>query len=490
MTVTTLPAGTTFRVVLYARVSQARGENMSIPDQLNVLRAWAEREGWHVVDELDDDVSASRHARGKVRDGWDEVMRIASTGRVEAILTWEFSRGTRDRLVYANLAEMCETSGVLLGYSGRLHDMTDDSDAFNTDMQAALAVRESRVTSKRVRRAVDARAARGKPHAQLPDGYRRVFDPDTGAVIGYEIDDERADIIREIVRRLLGGEPANAIANDLNRRGVRTGTGRIWRSGNLSKLVRRPAYAGMRVHHGEVIDGVEAVWPAIITPEQHYRLQVIYRSPERDKYRNPTHVRHLGTGLFRCGRKGCDGRMRVVHTPRGPNYSCRACHRIARRQIPVDTYVEAIVIERLSRPDALEALRGDDDPEAREQARTEVVRLRAEMADARAQFKAGRLTPVDMADFREGWQVRMAKAESAAEPPALPESVEEMAGPDAAERWDAATIATRRLVVDTLITVTILPAGVGGRPFDRDTVLIDWKADDQPVRRAAIEAAR
>lgn len=487
---TTLPARTTLRVVLYARVSQARGENMSVPDQLNVLRAWAEREGWHVVDELDDDISASRYARGKVRDGWDEVIRLASTGRVDAIITWEFSRGTRDRLVYANLAELCETSGVLLGYNGRLHDMTDDSDAFNTDMQAALAVRESRVTSKRVRRAVDARAARGKPHAQLPDGYRRVFDPDTGAVIGYEVDPERADIIREIVRRLLKAEPANAIANDLNRRGLKTSHGCIWRAANLAKLVRRPAYAGLRVHHGEVIDGVEAVWPAIIKPEQHYRLLAMFRSPERDKFRNPTHVKHLGTGLFRCGRKGCDGRMRVTYTPRGPNYACRACHKIARRQIPVDEYVEAVVIERLSRPDALEALRGDRDPEGREQARTEVARLRAEMVDARAQLKAGRLTPLDMAAFREGWQPRMVKAEAAAEPLALPEVVEEMVGADAAKRWDAATIATQRLVVDTLITVTILPVGVGGRPFDRDTVRIDWKGADQAVRRAATEAAR
>lgn len=467
---------TTFPVVLYARASQARDlRSTSVADQLDYLRKWAQREGWPVVGEhADNNVSASKVARHKRRAGWEQVCSSIESGVAKGILTWTFNRNTRDRLAYAELADLCESTGSLLGYGGRLRDFRDADDGFGLDMDAAMAVRDSRVTSKNVRLAAESRAARGKPHSQLPDGYRRVFDSSTGVVVGYEIDPGRAKIIREVVRRLLKAEPANAIANDLNRRGLKTSHGCIWRAANLAKLVRRPAYAGLRVHHGEVVDGVETVWPAIIKPEQHYRLLAMFRSPERDKFRNPTHVKHLGTGLFRCGREGCDGRMRVSYTPRATDYSCRDCYKVARRQIPVDEYVEAVVIERLSRPDALDALRGDD-PAVREEARAEVEKLRAEVIDARAALKAGRLTPLDMAAFREGWQPRMAKAEVAAEPPALLDAVEEMAGPDAAERWDAATIATQRLVVDTLITVTILPVGVGGRPFDRETVRIDWK---------------
>lgn len=473
---------TTFPVVLYARASQARdARSTSVADQLAYLRKWAQREGWPIVGEhADPNVSASSFARGKRRAGWEKVCSAIESGVAKGILTWTFNRNTRDRLAYAELADLCEATGSLLGYGGRLRDFRDADDGFGLDMDAAMAVRDSRVTSKNVRLAVESRAARGKPHSQLPDGYRRVFDSRTGVVVGYEIDPARAKIIREIVRRLLEGEPANAIANDLNRRGLKTSGGCVWRAANLAKLVRRPAYAGLRVHHGEVIDGVETVWPAIIKPAQHYRLLAMFRSPERDKFRNSTHVKHLGTGLFRCGR--CDGRMRVHYTRQGATtYGCRDCYGVSRMQIPVDEYVVAVVIERLSRPDALDALRGDD-PAVREDARAEVEKLRAEMIDARAALKVGRLAPLDMAAFREGWQPRMAKAEAAAKPPALPEVVEEMAGADAAARWDAATIAAKRLVVDTLITVTILPMGVGGRPFDPDTVRIDWKGGHAAAR--------
>jgi site-specific DNA recombinase len=40
------------------------------------------------------------------------------------------------------------------------------------ELGAALAVRESALTSKRIRRDVAARAAQGLPHGKIPYGYR------------------------------------------------------------------------------------------------------------------------------------------------------------------------------------------------------------------------------------------------------------------------------------------------------------------------------
>ncbi|MFD4250404.1 recombinase family protein [Amycolatopsis thermoflava] len=473
-----VPGQAGFPVVLYARVSQVRDErSKSTEDQLAALRAWAEREGWQVIAELrDDDVSASRFARGKERAGWDAVMAIVGTGQARALLTWEFSRGTRDRRVYAELADLCEDTGTLLGYGGRLYNMADDEDGFSTDLSAALAVRESRVTSKRVRRAVDARAARGAPHGSVAYGYRRVIHPHTGAVLGREIDPETGPIVREIIRRLLDGSSSNSIAVDLNRRGVPTSTGKQWIPANLAKLALRPVYAGLRVYHGEVLEGVKGDWPPLISEEEHHRLVAMFASPERDKFRNPTHVKHLGPGLFRCGR--CGGRMRVLRRYRGSglksDYSCRDCLRLSRRQAPVDQFVEAVIVARLSQPDAQDALTGGDDA-GRAEARAEVARLRAEMETARQALKAGRLTPLDMADFREGWEPRMAAAERAAQPAALPDGVAELIGPDAAARWAAAPIKNKRAVLDALMTVTILPTGSGRRVDVPSTVRIDWK---------------
>ncbi|GAA5111408.1 recombinase family protein [Haloechinothrix salitolerans] len=495
-----------FPVVLYARASQARDErSTSVEDQLEYLRNWARREGWTVVAEYrDDDVSASKFARHKARTGWDAVTAHLRNGTVRALLTWTFARNTRDRRVYAELADICEETGVLLGYSGRLRDFNDVDDGFGLDLDAAMAVRDSRLISKNVRQSTRSRAAKGRPHGDVPYGYKRIIDPDTGKSRGWAVHPQQGPIVKEIVRRLLAGEGCYPIATDLNRRGVPTAwAGRCakecpcretmpsrrpnrdydgehvtlnppWRSGNLPKMVTRPVYAKYRVHDGQVVEGVRGTWPRLVSDKDHHRLRRMFADPERDKFRNPKHSKHLGTGLFRCGR--CEsGRMRVTIQKGGNDYGCRDCFRVSRRQAPVDAYVERTVIRRLSRPDALTLLSSKQDTAHADAARAEVERLRAEMAEAQKALREGRLNPLDMATYREGWEPRFAAAEAAAQPPELPDAVVNMAGPDAEKRWKAASLATRRQVLDALYTVTILPVGRNAVKFSTSGVQITPK---------------
>jgi DNA invertase Pin-like site-specific DNA recombinase len=486
-------------VVLYARVSQARDErSKSVDDQLAELRTWAKREGWPIVGEYrDDDVSASRYSNGKARPGWEQTMAIVASGRVKALLLWELSRATRDKAVSAALETACAARGVRIGYSGRLHDPATADGEFAVGLDALLAARESAMTSERVRRAAEHRATRGQPHAALPWGYRRVFDPATGRVVAYEIDPERGPIVQEMVRRVLNYESANAIAADLNKRKIPTAaagkctrqcgcratnsgkpnpnwegthtrfSGR-WTGANLSKHILKPALAGLRTRNGEVLD-VKATWPPLISVDDHHRLRALYASPERDKWRNTTgrrEVKHLGTGLFWCGREGCDGRMRVVRRHDRSDYACRSCMRTGRRQAVVDDLVQKVVIARLARPDIMELLAGPDTDEQRQRAASEVIRLRAEEADMRRLVREGRLSPLDLADWRDGWTPRLEAAERAARPPQLPSAVSDMVGSDAEQRWAKASIANRRAVVDVLLVVMILPMGRNRELFD------------------------
>lgn len=501
-----MASATAHPVVLYARVSQVRDDrSKSVDDQLAELRRWAQREGWPVVAEYRDSVSASKYANGKSRPGWEQAMTVVTSGRVKALLLWELSRATRDKLVSVALETACATNGVKLGYHGRLHDLATADGEFSVGLDALLAARESAMTSERTRRAAEHRAARGRPLAGVAYGYRRILDPRSGAAIGREIDPQTGPILAEIVRRLLEREPANAIARDLNERGVpapiagrcapdcgcrnehtrrpnpawdgeHKTTSAQWTGGNLSKLAQRPVYAALPTHGGKILEGVEATWPALISVDDHYRLRELFGSPERDKWRNPSTLQHLGTGIYRCGRSGCDGRMRRVADPKGGAYGCRECFKVSRRQEPVDYLVEQTIIGRLSQPDILELLAGPDGDDARRQAASQVIRLRAEQADMQRLLGEGRLTPLDMAAWRQGWEPRIAAAEAAARPQAVPDAVTAMAGPDAALRWAQASVATRRAVLDALAVVTILPMhGVRGQPFEPASVRIEWR---------------
>ena len=56
-----------------------------------------------------------------------------------------------------------------------------------------------------------------------------------------------------------------------------------------------------------------------------------------------------------------------------------------------------------------------------------------------------------------------------------PSAAAAIAGEDAVARWEDATLLVKREIVDTLMTVTILPVGPG-RGRDPESVKIEWKA--------------
>ncbi|HEY2203663.1 MAG TPA: recombinase family protein [Pseudonocardia sp.] len=468
------------RVVTYGRTSIDQSEGRSVDDQLAELRRWATQTGRCIVAELrDDGVSASRYAgHKKARPDWQRAMELIAVGATDELGVWEISRSTRDRAVWAGLLAACIENRVMLAVGGKLHDPADADDGFMLDLGAALAVRESAVISKRTRRAVDSRAAAGRPHGSVPYGYRRVLDPDTGRAIAREVHPEQGPIVQEIIRRLLDGEPAGTIASDLNRRGVPTATGKQWASGNMRRMMLRPTYAGLRVYHGQVLEDVTATWPALITVAEHNQLREMFADPARDKYRNATHVKHLGSGLFRCGRDGCEGRMLVhQHPGREPAYACRTCLKVSRRQRLVDELVERLLVGRLSRSDVLELLTGGAEDEDVRAAAEEVARLKGQLRAAREKVVSGDLTLDDLTYFRARWEKQLQEAERRAKPKTLPTAVFDVAGPDAAERWARQPIGTKRTVLDSLMVVTIRPAPKGtGRRFDPDLIEVDWRA--------------
>ena len=79
------------RILIYARVSlDALGQGRSVAEQETECRAWADREGWEVVEVIAETGSASRYGRStQARQRWDEVADATASGRIDALLTWE-----------------------------------------------------------------------------------------------------------------------------------------------------------------------------------------------------------------------------------------------------------------------------------------------------------------------------------------------------------------------------------------------------------------
>lgn len=461
------------RVAVYGRVSKLVAGSRSVADQLTDGRTWVRSRGATSAGEYrDDGVGASEHSKG-IREDWPRLMSDLAAGRFDVLWTWEISRATRDRAVWAALLGVCVERGVLIAERDRVYDPSDPDDAFAMDLQAILAVREVGKLRSRIKRAARHRQARGEPHGRIHDGLMIEYDPATGRPIRRVLDPDRAPIVREIAGRILAGESAYAIARDLDARGLRTSSGERWRGQNILRRVVSPSLAGLVVHDGRLI---EATWPGVITREEHDRIVALLAEPTRKKNRRGPHVKYLVSGIATCG--VCSAPMRIIarkHTDGSPapTYGCSESYCTSRRVEPVDALVASVAVRFLSRPDVLAELADDGDQDGgRQAASARAAELTAELARAREMLRAGRLSLESLAHM-ESWALpEIAECERRARPAWLPAAVTDVAGLDAAERWKATPVTARREIVRTLFTVKIHKTGPArpGQPFDARSV--------------------
>jgi site-specific DNA recombinase len=475
---------TAITAAIYARISEDDlGTEAGVRRQLEDGRALAASRGWTVVGEfVDNDVSAYN---GAVRAGYRDLMAAADAGRFARIITWHTSRLWRSRTERAEAIGTLAVARVsVVAVKGPDLDL---SSAYGRGMAGLLGefdTLESEVKGERVARAALQRARDGRANGAVSYGWRRVQQhDDRGQVIGWhDVEDpDAAGIVREIVDRLLDGEPLRAIRDDLNRRGVSTPKGAgEWRSSSVRKLALRPANIAQRVHHGEVIG--PASWPPIVEPDRHDAVVALLSDPTRVTSTDVSSPRkHLLTyGIGECGVCGAVLRHVVKRNQRygapRPLYVCDRAGCVGRNPEPVDELVRGVVVARLAEPDAAPAFDGDVQELA--DATVAVDTLRTRLDQAAEQFADGTIDGQQLATITgrlkpkldEATDRRRQLARAATTAPII-----ERIPPDrVAETWDAMTVDQRRAVLEVLgVTVRIMPTrrGPGFEPKD---VEIAW----------------
>lgn len=462
------------RAALYTRVSAVKRDYRSTAEQETELREQADREGWEIVRVFrEPGRGASRHSR-KTRPEYAKVLDLIGSGDIDLVATWACSRAQRDLAVYVQLRDACASNGVLWSYSGHVYDLTRGDDRFRTGLDALLSEREAEETRENVLRAVRANAAAGRPHGRANYGYRRVYDPETKTLVKVVKHPKQAAIVKEAARRLLAGESLFAVAADFTSRGIPTPAGRSrWRQTTVKRLVTNPTYIGKRTHHGAVV--ADALWPAILTKADYHHLVAKLNDPARNTWRE-TSIRHLLTGIANCG--VCGSPVAAMRNRNCPSYACSTNFCVSRKESWVDDVVRAVLVERLSRPDAL-ALFADDEPnDAVQAAMDEAAELQAELdgyIDTVGQ--PGGVSRATLAKIEARLQPLIDAANRRAQQRStLPAAVHHIAGSaDVGVWWDKQTLTLRREIIRALVKIEILPAGQGSRTFDPQKIQITWR---------------
>ena len=443
---------------LYLRISDDQdGEQQATVRQRADCIAFCERNGWEVAG-IFEDVDYSGFS-GKRRPGFEAMLDAIADGTVNTVVAWKVDRFHRNLRDFVRLDEACSAAGATIRTVADGVDTSTPAGQMVATMLVAQGRMESANTSTRVKRAMAQHAAEGKPKLSRSRAYG--YDRAMQTIIPHE-----ADVIREVVQRVLQHEPVHAITCDLNRRGLVTSEGHAWRIRNLTRMITSAYVSGQREYNGQLSPGI---WPAIIQPDELRRVRAV--TSARVKRGRPP-VSPLA-GLVRCAtcggslshwsRAGQSRRYRCTAIPGAPN-----CGRIS---------INAEALEGAVRDAVLLVMEGVELPTIQNDngATDAVVNAEAKMAELAHDYYVAKI--IGKAEFlavRGELDAELKAARVAlARVPAHHRTFTRLT----AEEWDAADVDTRRAVAAQVLEhVAVGPAPKRGRvPFDTSRLAWAWR---------------
>lgn len=318
-------------------------------------------------------------------------------------------------------------------------------------------------------------------------GGRRPFGFEANGITHRE--DEAAEI-RKACEDVLSGVSLGSIERDWEARGIRTTAtrkhdGKRWGRAEIAKLLMRPRNAGLRQHQGKVLG--EAVWEPIVSREQWDGVCQLLSDPARNHSPGNT-PRWLGSGIYLCG--VCNDGSTVRVSTNGGNtlggrsrqiaYRCKPAGHLARNAAHVDEWVELVIGERLSRPDAKELLRPQGPGVDVQAIRTERATLQQKVKRLAAMCDADEITLEEYRIATRSTKQRLAEIRDELARAAVVNPLSKIVGADDPRAAFAdLDLAQQRDILAHYFEVTLLPAPRGRRPgggyFDTETVRITPK---------------
>lgn len=475
--------------VILCRISDARDEDTTgVDDQERHCRALADRLGWKVWRVIvENDVSAYKRRKIQlpdgsyglrtVRPGLRNAINWLTTGEADGLIAYDLDRAVRDPRDLEDLidaVEMSKPRPLVESVTGSLR-LANDADITMARVMVAVANKASRDTGRRVAIARLRMAMNGEYGGGIrPFGFGK-----DGVTVEPA---EAAEIVR-VTEALLVGSSLRYVTRSLNERGVRTTRGHEWTTQEVRQMVMRPRNAGFAVYRGEIVG--RSSWPAIV-PEETWRAVVALLSDPARRTSPGNTARWLGSGLYRCG--GCgrpmicslSGGRRAVYRCRAPRGETRPPgQHVVRVALPMDEFVQELIIGRLSRPDAVDLL-VEDQREDVAPLQVEAVALRTRLDELAALHADGAIDARQLVTGSSRIRDQLAAIETRISAASQGSALVGVVGTeDPRATWGSLDLSRKRAVLDALMTVTVLKAphgrGPGGSYFDPSWVRVEWK---------------
>lgn len=454
------------RAALYFR--QSLDVQEGIDRQRQRCRLLADAKGWTVLGEYEDNDTSATKLRGS-GTAWARLIEDARAKKFDVVIAVDLDRLLR---TVRDLVTLTDAGAKVLTVDGEI-DLTTADGEFRATMLAGIARFEARRKGERQKRATAQAAGKGKR-----TGGRRPFGFDQD---GVTLRTDEAAAIECGYRDFLTGAPLAEIARTWNRQGLVTGQKRYspahkgepspWQAYSVRMVLSNPRYMGKRAHLGEIV--ADAEWPAIVPDTTWEAANAMLRNPARRTA--PGRGRYLLSGIALCGVCGATAHAGGNARRGAPAYRCSgSTGHFARRSEPVEDYVEAVMIARLSRPDARLLTIDHARPDSAALA-LEAVGVRERLETLAVDFADGSLTGPQLRAATGRMRDRLSVIEAGLADAGRVDMLGPLVNaPDVAAAWEATSTSRKRAIIATLATITLHPPGRGVRIFDPATVGIDW----------------
>lgn len=499
------------RMGVYTRLSvEADASSTSLDGQSEALVAMADREGWDIVMERQDNGKSG----GKERANARELLDALRDGSIDVLGVASFDRWTRMGIADAAkvIEVVTERNVAAKRGKGRPALFVAEREGIRSDVEGwelrvAFAADMARMERERIASRVTAARARLRTAGRfaggtVPFGYRPVDRDGGGRTL--TVSRFEAEVVRDIIDRLLRNESTNSLAADLTARGIARPrsdwrralilTGRPpadeedltrghWTPAALRDVVRSERLLGRAQHSHRTPTDAEGVpvaaYPPVIDVETHQRI--LARLPGRGASQVRRKASRLLSGLVYCSACGC-----VCYPAAGAgahvNYRCSApvqgvvCaqQRVSVSADRLEDYVVGTFMALAGRiPETVEV-------EAADPGTARLAGIREAISQTTVQLADRGADRVALLERLDALQATEAELEAL---PSQPTVERRRTGRTLAEAWEAAeTLAERRAAMAPWLDhIRLAPFGGGKRVFNPSRVTIEWAAGVEDV---------
>ncbi len=339
--------------LIYVRVStdEQADEGMSIDTQENRCKAWAEDNGFSVVEVYKDE---GKSATNMNRNGLKDLLARCQDKDIEAVLVLDTDRIARNTFDHLTIKSILQKASVKLISISQL--MIDDSPEGNLidTIIASVNAFQSQITGRKVSKVVEEKAKAGFYPSKARLGYINITNPTPQTNFDkkiIDIDPQKSQFITQAFNLYFTGNYSLQTLSDyLYEIGLRSNNGGRVGVSNLAYLLKDPIYIGKFVWKGVEYQGKHL---PLVNEATFNKCQEIMAAHNQNASRQRKH-NYLLRGFVYC--YDCSKRMWAeLHTKKNGStfefYYCKSCGKgsyidVTELESQVESWFDSIQISK------------------------------------------------------------------------------------------------------------------------------------------------